>query len=144
MLIDMNPIGGEHEGVVEELIRHFVRPDAPWRVRAQTMLITEGGYVLPDLLVFERGGPLAQLPSTALLVVEVSQASHQRDREKVADYARAGVPEYWIVDIPGRVVCVHREPRGESYASIERFAHGTQVQPLLDVPPLAVTALFDK
>ncbi len=40
-----------------------------------------------------------ELPDTALLVIEVAQTSHSRDHEKAADYALAGVLEYWIIDL---------------------------------------------
>jgi Uma2 family endonuclease len=49
------------------------------------------------------------------LVVEISVTSHATDRSKAAVYARAEVPEYWQVDVPGRRVHVHREPRAGEY-----------------------------
>jgi Uma2 family endonuclease len=41
---------------------------------------------------------------------------------KAALYARAGVPEYWIVNLHERVVEVHRDAQGAGYASVT--AHG--------------------
>jgi Uma2 family endonuclease len=43
----------------------------------------------------------------AALVVEVAVTSHAEDAAKAATYARAGVPLYWIVDVPGRTIEVH-------------------------------------
>lgn len=51
-------------------------------------------------------------PRTALLIVEVSQTSRVRDREKVALYAALRVAEYWIVDLDAEVVTVYRGPSG--------------------------------
>lgn len=142
VLVDLNPTGPEHEDVVAWLNRHFARPDAPWQVRVQSMLVVPGGYVLPDLLLIPLR-PRGELPSVALMTVEVAQSSHRRDAEKLVDYARIGVPEYWIVDVVDRVLLVHRRPEGERYADVERFTDGETVQPLVDVPPVSITALFD-
>ena len=50
-------------------------------------------------------------PSRAALVVEVAEGSYRVDREaKLGLYARAGIPEYWIVDLARGVLEVHREP----------------------------------
>ncbi len=54
----------------------------------------------PDLAVIS-GHPEdygAELPATALLVIEVAVSSLERDRLKAQIYASAGVDEYWIVD----------------------------------------------
>lgn len=45
-----------------------------------------------------------------LLVVELSQSTQTRDRAKAAIYARAGVPEYWIIDLGGQTIQLHRRP----------------------------------
>src|SRR5262249_15144148 len=50
-------------------------------------------------------------PRSALLVVEVADSSIQQDRlTKAMIYAAAGVPEYWIVNVRGQQIEVHREP----------------------------------
>jgi Uma2 family endonuclease len=123
--------------------RHFTGvPGRTWKVRVQSMLLVDGGYLLADLLVIPppaRG----KLPSTAHLVVEVSQTSQARDREKARDYAAADVTEYWIVDLPGRSVSVHRSPLAGAYQEVTTFADGAEVRPLLsDAPAVDVTALL--
>jgi Uma2 family endonuclease len=143
VLVDMVPIGAEHEDALQWLIDHFTgAPGRTWKVRVQSMLLVDGGYLLPDLLVIPpptRG----TLPSTAHLVVEVSQTSQARDREKAGDYAAADVTEYWIVDLPGRSVTVHRYPLAGSYQEVTAFADGAEIKPLLsDAPAVDVTALL--
>ena len=49
-------------------------------------------------------------PNKAVLVVEVSDSSLGNDREKALEYAAAGIPEYWIVDVNRRLVEVYRDP----------------------------------
>ena len=54
-------------------------------------------------------------PRTALLVVEVAGDSLRLDRQtKAALYARAGIPEYWIVNLAESTVEVHRDPDPET------------------------------
>lgn len=46
------------------------------------------------------------------LVVEVAHATLDFDLTTKADlYARAGIPEYWVLDVPGRRLVVHRDPQ---------------------------------
>jgi Uma2 family endonuclease len=50
-------------------------------------------------------------PTTALLVVEVSESSLRFDRgEKASLYASADIPEYWIVNLLDRCLEVYRDP----------------------------------
>lgn len=145
VLVEMSPIGPRHGDVLEWLTVHFVKASGDgFRVRVQDTLLTPGGgFVQPDLLVFE---PIARgrQPSTALLVVEVSDSSLARDHEKAATYAAAGVLEYWIADVDHDELLVHREPREGAYASIERFVAGDTVAPLVEAPPVDVSALLSR
>jgi Uma2 family endonuclease len=55
-------------------------------------------------------------PADLLLVVEVSDTTVRFDRgKKAALYARAGIRDYWVVDIPARQVFVHRQPALDGY-----------------------------
>jgi Uma2 family endonuclease len=54
------------------------------------------------------------------LIIEVSVSTLRDDlRTKSELYARAGVPEYWVLDVIGRRIYVHREPTSGIYASVE-------------------------
>jgi Uma2 family endonuclease len=72
-------------------------------------------------------------PDDVLLIVEIADASLRYDREvKLPLYARHKVPEVWIVDLPGRLVEVHREPEaGDRYASVTRVGPGEWLEPAL-------------
>lgn len=79
-----------------------------------------------------------QHPTTAVLVVEVADTTLAFDRTtKAALYARAGIPEYWIVNLADRVLEVHRQPApmagqplGHHYRSITRHTETETVSPL--------------
>jgi Uma2 family endonuclease len=55
-------------------------------------------------------------PEDTVLVVEVADSSLRYDRtDKLAAYARAGIPEYWILNLVDGVVEVYRDPIGDHY-----------------------------
>lgn len=84
-------------------------------------------FALVDREAIQRG----QLPKAADLVIEVSVSSLNFDRkEKLAVYAKAGIPEYWIIDVLGRQVEVYREPGPLGYALRRLHAASDSVQPL--------------
>lgn len=68
-------------------------------------------------------------PADLLLVAEVSDTTLRFDRTtKAALYARAGIGEYWVVDVTGRQVFVHRRPTPDGYAETTSYAeHETLV-----------------
>jgi Uma2 family endonuclease len=70
-------------------------------------------------------------PTMADLVVEVADSSLDFDtNEKRLLYARAGIREYWVVDINGRRLRIYRDPRGGDYASQLAFGPAEAVSPL--------------
>jgi Uma2 family endonuclease len=81
-------------------------------------------------------------PSTAPLVVEVADSSLRLDRRlKAGLYARARIPDYWIVNLAERALEVHRDPApaasneiGWAYRSITRLTRPPTVSPLAAPP----------
>ena len=58
-----------------------------------------------------------------LLVVEVSDTTAQYDSTTKRDlYARAGVPEYWVLDVRRRVLRIHRRLSNGQYKEIAEIA----------------------
>ncbi|MCI0636706.1 MAG: Uma2 family endonuclease, partial [Actinobacteria bacterium] len=88
-----------------------VRPQLP-------LALGEASEPEPDLAVVP-GVPRdyrESHPTTALLVVEVAETSLAFDRGgKQALYARAGIPEYWIVDLVEGTLEVFRSPGIQDY-----------------------------
>ena len=65
------------------------------------------------------------------LLVEVSDSSLGFDLTKKARlYARAEIAEYWVFDLIGRRLIVHRDPRGGQYQSIMAYGEQEVVAPL--------------
>jgi Uma2 family endonuclease len=65
-----------------------------------------------------------------LLLVEVSDTTSCFDRTvKAALYARASVPEYWVLDISARALYVHRHPSGGDYRKVIRLSEDETIAP---------------
>jgi Uma2 family endonuclease len=68
-------------------------------------------------------------PADVLLIVEVADSSRAFDREvKVPLYARAGIPEVWVVDIIDEILEVHHEPVRGMYRQVDRLRRGQRVR----------------
>lgn len=112
-----------------------------WVIEAQLpVALDEESEPEPDIAVV-RGQPrdyIASHPTRPDLVVEVALGSLALDRrEKASLYARAGVADYWIVNLVDNVVEVYREPVPDPdgayawrYASMATLRRGNSVTPL--------------
>jgi len=70
-------------------------------------------------------------PDDVLLLVEVADSSLGYDRNtKVPLYAKAGIQEYWIVDLIHGEILVHREPSKTRYRGIQNLKPGDTIAPL--------------
>ena len=66
----------------------------------------------------------------ALLVIEVADTSLKYNRgAKGPLYARASIPELWIVDLAGRRIEVDREPSPDGYRTVRLFVRGERLTP---------------
>jgi len=123
MLVAMSPQGRPHAFVIQELNRLLVRalPDS-FKVLTQLPLtLGDDSEPEPDLAVVHARDAASRTehPRRALLVIEVAGESLRFDRRsKAALYARAGVPEYWIVNLAEATIEVHRRPEADEYREI--------------------------
>jgi Uma2 family endonuclease len=110
----------------------FVEQEVPIDVAAQDNHINEPE---PDIIVLKREFSSFRTanasPEDLRLVVEVAYSTADFDLgTKAALYARAGIPEYWVLDLIGRRLVVHRDPRDGAYLSITSFGEHESVAPL--------------
>ena len=86
----------------------------------------------------------AERPSTAVLLVEVSDSTLAKDRgRKLRAYARNGIADYWIVNLLDGQLEVYREPDGETYRARSIYRAGDRVAPLARPDaPIAVGELM--
>ncbi|UZK70082.1 Uma2 family endonuclease [Sphingomonas sp. S1-29] len=85
---------------------------------------------MPDIVVTSEieGDGLIPVPSVRL-IVEVADASLHGDlTRKAAIYARHAVPEYWVVDVNGRVVHQLSAPSGDGYIERRAITFGSAME----------------
>lgn len=116
ILIARAPQGGAHARIIQRLTGLLVRGvGEAYDVRVQLPLTLRGDQSEPepDFAIVRAGdsGGGGDHPAAPLLVIEVSRSSLRFDRlVKGRLYARAGITEYWIVDVNGRQIEVMRDP----------------------------------
>ncbi|MDQ3629811.1 MAG: Uma2 family endonuclease [Actinomycetota bacterium] len=148
VLVEVSPVGPEHAQAVARLNVHFaaamVAGTAIARVQCPITRRDDRSEPEPDLLVIE-AEPVAGHPVTALLAIEVAVTSHAVDRlQKARIYARAGIPEYWLVDVPGQAIEVRTEPTPDGYVVTRTVRAGDELTAVAvpDTAGLDVRALF--
>src|SRR5712692_10456735 len=126
-IVEMSPIGDPHAAFVANLTHllvHAVGDRA--RVWVQgPVRVPPRSVPQPDLALLRPRSYVRAAATTAdvLLVIEVADTSLRYDRTvKLRVYARAGIPEYWIVDANTETLEVHRSPSGERYTEARRTA----------------------
>jgi len=147
----MTPQGAAHAAAVraveEVLRRHF---GAGYDVRTQLPLaLAADSEPEPDVAVVTGSfrDYRDQHPRTALLGIEVADTTIDFDREdKRILYAGAGVPEYWIVVLPERILdqfhTIHTRPDGtRDYQVHRQIRAGESVT--LTIPPRLQTPVSD-
>jgi Uma2 family endonuclease len=149
-MINMAPIGSPHSAVTARLTRLFVLALGDSAIVSPGGSVKLGDYSVPqpDLMLLKPRADFyaGQIPTPpdVLLLVEVSESSLAFDQStKRALYARHGVVEYWVVDIPGKRVHVYREPAVDGYAeAVERGPSDIVSPRALPAVQVAVGTLF--
>ncbi|MBI4608601.1 MAG: Uma2 family endonuclease [Candidatus Rokubacteria bacterium] len=142
-LVVREPQGSPHATAIQlaaEALRVAFGPG--WSVRVQLPLaLDEHSEPEPDVAAVP-GAPRDYReahPSRPVLVVEVAGASLGLDRTvKAGLYARAGVPDYWIVNLVDRVLEIRREPAASDLHPLGwDYRLVTVLEPTAAVSPLA-------
>jgi len=127
-LVDMSPIGPRHALAVEALNDLLVRAvgGRAWLKPQNPIELDDGSEPQPDIALVRRpwqGYPTAHpRPGDVFLLVEVADSSLEVDRgAKLELYAKAGIPELWIVDLTTDGVFVYRNPSGDRYRTVTRI-----------------------
>ncbi|MES1240637.1 MAG: Uma2 family endonuclease [Acidobacteriota bacterium] len=131
-IFELTPIGNRHAACLRRLLRLLgagLGPDLLLDAQNPVVLTGQGSQPQPDLVLLRgREDGYAERPPAAedvLLVVEISDHSLAYDRDvKIPLYAEAGIPEAWLVDLPGGAVAVHRNPAFGVYQDVRRLRRG--------------------
>jgi Uma2 family endonuclease len=134
-LIDMAPIGQAHAGIVNNLAEVlFIACSGRAIVSSQNPIrLNQTSEPQPDLAVLRRRADFYTSgerpgPSDVLLMIEVADTSLTFDRTvKLPLYARAGIGEYWIVDLKRRLLEAYTTPSGDEYKKMNIYKAGDRV-----------------
>ena len=150
-LVTKMPRNPPHENAIQRFNRMLSRitPDE-WRLRCQSSIACSDSQPEPDFAIVKGDDQTFALrhpaPAEVGLAIEVSDSSLERDRiDKARIYARAGIVEYWIVNLVDRQIEVHTLPVGDSYTNVQNYAPGQSLPLTLDgivVAMLAVESLL--
>lgn len=135
MIIDMSPGGTKHAYIVNRLVKLFAPICGELELWVQsTMVIGEGQVYDPDFALLKPRPAEDSYkhrhpdPADVALLIEVAASSLAKDRDvKLPVYAKAGVPEVWLVDIESESVQVCREPGEGGFAAVEVVEKGRAV-----------------
>lgn len=125
-LIDMLPIGSRHAAVVGRLThllvqaagdRAIVWVQNPISINEHTMPQPDVALLKPRADSYSSAHPR---PGDVLLIIEVAETTLEYDiKVKLPLYARAGVPEVWIIDLASSQITCYRNPSKSTYTSTE-------------------------
>ncbi|MBI4310710.1 MAG: Uma2 family endonuclease [Chloroflexi bacterium] len=135
-IVTMAPIGSRHFSSVNRLDRMLQRllSDRALVSAQSAVTIRPDSEPQPDIAlyrlredVYASGLPE---PADTLLIIEVADSTLSYDRHiKVPLYARARIPELWIVDLVARRVEVYSSPSPEGYRELRYANPGGRIAP---------------
>lgn len=141
-IYQMSPIGSPHAGCVAALTFFLSRlAQRNFIVHVQNPVrLNDFSEAQPDLALlrwrddfYRHGHPS---PGDVLLIVEVADTTVETDRAvKLPLYARAGISEVWLVNLPAERIELYAAPAGGTYQTVKYFKRGehAESQTLADV-----------
>ena len=138
-IIEMSPIGSSHSGTVKRssaFLNHrlgnimIVSVQDPIRLSDFSEPQPDLALLKPRKDFYSKSHPT---PDDVLVVIEVSDTSLAYDRNvKLPLYARAGIPESWLIVLAKEVIEIHSQPKNGKYQKTQRLKRGkTLVSPTI-------------
>jgi Uma2 family endonuclease len=134
-IVKMSPIGERHAacvGLLTQLITLLLQRSAIVWVQNPVQL-DEHSEPQPDITILKHRDDFYRHkrpgPEDILLIIEVSDTTLGYDMKvKVPLYARAGIPETWLVNLRGGRVKAYADPAEGAYQTISSHARGEELQ----------------
>jgi Uma2 family endonuclease len=137
-VIDMPPIGSLHAGTVDYIAdvlrltcggRAIVRTQNPVFLDLRSEPQPDVALLRPRPDFYRNAHPT---PSDVFLIVEVADTTLAYDTQiKLPLYARHGIPEAWLVDLPNRQFIIHRIPTPTGFQDVQTLTDLSAVSPFL-------------
>lgn len=136
-IVEMSPEGTSHahlSSTAADYIRELLRGKATIR-EGKPITLTERSEPEPDIAIVQKLGEEYfdhhPYPENIFWVIEYSNASLTKDLEiKSKIYAKAGIREYWVINLKRMELVVFTEPTDGQYRENQTFEDG-------DISPLA-------
>jgi Uma2 family endonuclease len=130
-VIKMSPIGSRHAACLrrlDDLLRSKMRPGVTVSVQSPVRL-SDFSEPEPDVALITARGDYYEsdhpTPDDTVLIIEVADTTLLTDRNiKVPLYARSGVPEVWLVNLPKELIEVYYERHDGTYLECRKFQRG--------------------
>ena len=130
-IIEMSPIGSTHGGTVKRSSAFLNRKIGDITIVSvkDPVRIDDFSEPQPDLALLKPRKDFYStshpVPEDVLVVIEVADTSVNYDRNvKLPLYARAGIPEAWLMVLPKEVIEVHSQPKNGKYQKVQRLKRG--------------------
>jgi Uma2 family endonuclease len=133
-IVTMSPKGSRHAACLRKIMTWL-----PKRVGSRAQIQVQDPIQIPELsepepdlaLVRPRADFYADrhpLPEEVLLIIEIADSSLDYDRNiKAPLYAAAGIPAYWIINLPEGVIEQHTQPLGDRYKAVRIMERGERL-----------------
>ncbi len=143
-IVVMAPIGNRHAFCVDWLTRFLILALGERAIaRIQNPVrLNDSSEPEPDITLLSWKDDFYASahpgPQDVLLLIEVADSTVDSDHdEKLPLYARAGIPEVWIVNLRDRRIEAYAETDGDQYTTVRHHSPGESVAPL-NFPDIAL------
>ncbi len=134
-ILEMSPLGSRHVAAVNRIARllrfgdrAIIRVQNPIRIDPRSEPQPDLALLKPNPSDYAEALPT---PQDVLLLVEVMDTFQAYDREvKLPLYARAGIPEVWLLDLEALRLEVYRKPTPEGFAEAQVLGPEEAAAPL--------------
>lgn len=131
VVLRMSPESAPHGSTIQRLTQILVlalHPRAAVRVQS-AFAASDGSEPEPDIAVVPARDYDDGHPSEAHLLIEVADTSLLKDRGvKASLYAQSGVSEYWVVNLPDKLIEVHTEVVQGAYTRVTPYHRGQTIR----------------
>jgi len=135
-IIEMAPMGPRHAFCVDRFNQRLVEALGSLAVVRVQGPISLGPHSEPQPDLALSRPPLTRYteshpgPDDLFLVIEVADTSVEDDRaRKIPLYARAGIREAWLVNLPAETIELYRSPTREGYRDTRALGRGQALAP---------------
>src|SRR5258708_10013374 len=135
-IIRMSPIGKRHASIIIRLTRILgpIVGDNAFLSIQNPLQLDSYSQPQPDIALLKPREDLyadgIATPESVLLLIEVCDSSLSYDKEvKLLLYAKAGIPEVWIEDLPGDKIEAYSNPVKGKYQNSRIIRRGDSISP---------------